>query len=82
MDFDAACHVYVSQGRSAGGQCVNVYEPDGTFIGSFGEPGGADDQLAFPWGMLLLYDGIVISHPGAFFHGSNLLRKFSPITFP
>jgi len=82
MQVDRAGRVYVSQGRTPGGHCVNVYGPDGTYLGSFGEPGGADDQLAFPWGMVVLADGIVVSDPGAMFGGRNLIRKFDPVTFP
>jgi outer membrane protein assembly factor BamB len=58
---DAAGRVYVTQGPGRGDQPgILVFDPDGTYLGGWGDVGAGDDDVTFPFGMVVDPDGDVI----------------------
>ena len=63
---------------------VQVFDPDGTYLGGFGPLGAGDADLGFPWGLVVTDDGIYTADAGAVpdVGLTSLIRKFEPIAFP
>jgi len=57
-----------------------VFDSDASYLGGFGPLGGADDELGFPWGIVVTGDGIYVTDVGGMEPGlSSRIRKFEPI---
>ena len=85
VTFDSSGRVYVTQGAARGDHPgVQVFDPDGTYLGGFGPLGGGDADLGFPWGLVVTDDGIYTADAGAVpdVGLKSLIRKFEPIAFP
>ena len=85
MQFDAQGRMYVTQGPLRGDRPgVQVFDPDGSYLGGFGPLGAGDADLGFPWGLVVTDDGIYTADAGAVpdVGLSSLIRKFEPIAFP
>jgi sugar lactone lactonase YvrE len=84
VGFDGDGRMYVAQGPQRGDNPgVLVFAPDGTYLGGFGPLGIGDDQLGFPWGLIVEEGGIYISDAGVV-EGIGLqgvIRKFAPVDF-
>ena len=82
--FDAQGRVYVTQGPTRGDRPgILVFDSDASYLGGFGPLGGADDELGFPWGVVVTDDGIYVSDVGGMEPGlSSRIRKFEPIAIP
>ena len=85
VTFDSSGRVYVTQGAARGDHPgVQVFDPDGTYLGGFGPLGAGDADLGFPWGLVVTDDGIYTADAGAVRDVglASLIRKFEPIAFP
>ena len=85
MRFDAQGRMYVTQGPLRGDRPgVQVFDPDGSYLGGFGPLGAGDADLGFPWGLVVTDDGIYTADAGAVpdVGLTSLIRKFEPIAFP
>jgi hypothetical protein len=85
VQFDAAGRVYVTQGPFRGNHPgVQIFAPEGTYLGGFGPLGAGDADLGFPWGLVVTPDGIYTADAGAVpdVGLSSQIRKFEPIASP
>jgi outer membrane protein assembly factor BamB len=85
LGFDRAGRLYVTQGPQRGdAPGVEIFAPDGRFLGGFGPLGSADGDLGFPAGLVVATDGIYVPDAGGLpdFGYRSLIRKFEPIDFP
>lgn len=87
MAFDAAGNLYVTQGPDRGDRpAAIVFAPDGTVLGGFGDNGPGDDEIHFPWQIVVEDDAIYVTDFGGIpefrDHGRSALRKFAPLTLP
>ncbi len=53
MAIDPDGRLFVTQGPTGSGDKVLVFDADGTFLSSFGEPGAGDGQVGFATGVIL-----------------------------
>ena len=85
MAFDGAGRLYVAQGPERGrAPGIEIFAPDGRFLGGFGALGSGDADLGFPAGLVVADDGIYVSDAGGVPDVGlrSLIRKFAPIAFP
>ena len=85
MAFDSAGRLYVAQGAERGRTPgIEIFAPDGHFLGGFGALGSGDADLGFPAGLVVADDGIYVSDAGGVQDVGlrSLIRKFAPIVFP
>jgi DNA-binding beta-propeller fold protein YncE len=83
--FDSVGRLYVTHGVPRGdAPGVEIFAPDGRFLGGFGAFGSEDADLAFPAGIVVAEDGIYVSDAGGLpeIGFRSLIRKFEPIEFP
>ena len=51
---------------------IDVFDPDGHFLRSFGKPGRAAGELTYPYGLAMLADGTLMVAE----FGNNRLQRF------